>query len=62
MVERPCGRERGNCRFGEVSVVCASITRNIGMCLLQSGANHEQEEAVADGRSCGRHQFDGMAL
>ena len=32
------------------------------MCLLKSKANCEQEEVAADGRSCGRHQFDGMAL
>ena len=42
--------------------MCTSIKHSIGAFLLQSKANHEQEEAVADGRSCGQHQFDGMAL
>ena len=62
MLERPRGKERGNCRFGEALVVCTSFERSIRTCLLQSGANCEQEEAAADGRSCGRHRFDGMAL
>ena len=38
--------------------MCTSFERDIGTCLLQNGANREQEEAAADGRSCGRHQFD----
>ena len=38
-----------------------STERNIGACLLKSGAHHEQEYVAADGRSCGRHQFDEMA-
>ena len=42
--------------------MCTNIERNIGACLLKCGANHEQEEAMADGSLCGRHRFDGMAL
>ena len=42
--------------------MCTSIERNIRACLLKSGAHHEQEEAAVDGKSCGRHQFDEMAL
>ena len=48
--------------LGEASVVCTSIEHNIRIGLLQSGVNREQEEAAADGKSCGRHQLDGMAL
>ena len=35
---------------------------NIGECLLSIGARREQEEAAANSRLCGQHQFDGMAL
>ena len=42
--------------------MCIAIERNIRACLLKNRAHSEQEEAAADGRSCGWHQFDGMAL
>ena len=39
-----------------------SIEGNIRACLLKNGAHCEEEDAAADGRSCERHQFDGIAL